>query len=564
MSSAFNLAGNWQGVSVLAGQILEAIGIQLLYKSRGFKSLFGRFISVLWGLLLLTVGFLMVFASIEGKYKDIDKAIVLPLVGSLIIIGAVGSILKMLTRLKLVRQAQIRDNWQMEWLRKCVQLTNPNLKPDSTFEFDHYSASVHLFDDVLEVCRPSVNRGVMLSSILTPFYLLGTILQRTAQFLEDLMYFIGRLVTTGKVQWKTDDIKMPFVTDIQLDFFERKQEQFAIQTHGNMIKWALHLLNSDALKEYRNSWAQCISSLHVANILSTTSYSSLLRRSMIMETPASLFGRIESINLRLVAGSWYGRRTEFLTFLSSNLRATQGEEPGVQLVWNAIICNGQIQTPSLWACGVMNTLESRWSMNVKGTESHILGNRELNHVVTSHRKWFIDVAMYCWWNMTRCAGTDQMVDELITSRFENYASVIISTAETILQREDYTGSAALVAAIGPQSHSWLMHRRRQHEYWTETQPVLPPSGNCYGVRTLVEALGVVQEGLGENRKEAYALVAASLWLTVAGKHLTLNECEQVVQLYNDPIQLQDLVASIAKAYWKQTIHITPPYSFEKP
>jgi len=556
MPNVVNVDGSWQGVSVLGGQILEAIGIQLLYKSRSVKSLFGRFISVFWGLLSLTVGFLVVLASIDG----IDKAIVLPLVGSLIIIGAIGATFKMLTRLTFVREAQIRNNWQTEWLRRCVLLTNSNLNPDSIVEFDHYSALVHIFDDVIQVCKPSVNRGLPLILILTPFYILAGILQRMAQFLEDLIHFIGSLVFVWKVQWKTQGTKMPFLTDMQLDLFENKQEAFAIQTHGNMLKWALHLFGSDARKEYRNSWVQCMSSLHVANILSTTAYSSLLRRSMLMETPASLFGRMNNINLRLVAGSWYGRKADFLTALGSNLQAVQGLEPGLQLVWNAIICNEQIQAPSLWANGVLTTLERRSAQSARGTEPDILGNRELNHVATSHKIWFIEVAMYCWWNMVRCESTDQMVEELITSKFENYASVIISTAETVLQKE-YTISAALVDAIGPRCHAWLMKRRRQQDYWIEIQPELPPSGKCYGMRTIVEALEVVQERQSDFRKEAYAVVAAGLWSTVAGNYLQDNECEQVVQLYNDPMQVQDLVVKFAKAYWNQTMRITPSYSF---
>lgn len=188
-----------------------------------------------------------------------------------------------------------------------------------------------------------------------------------------------------------------------MDIFETKQQEGAIAEFGSTIKWGMALLDRKAREAYRNTWAQCISALHVANVLGTTTYAVLIRRSMLMETPASLFGRIRRKELRYVAGSWYGRKANFLAVIATSLNKVQGEEPGLQLVWNRIIVNEQIHAPSLWAMVVLNSVERRSANRLKVTDQRVIGNRELNHVATSQEKWFIDVAMYCWWNMDRCS-----------------------------------------------------------------------------------------------------------------------------------------------------------------
>lgn len=138
-----------------------------------------------------------------------------------------------------------------------------------------------------------------------------------------------------------------------------------------------------------------------------------------------------------------------------------------------------------------------------------------------------------------------MVEELSTSKFTNYASVVISTAETIFQYEQ-TVSDLLVNSIGHQSYVWLTDAKRQREYRNEIQPHLPPDGKYYDSRNLVDALEFTQEGLSDVRQQAYAVVAASLWGNVFGTCLTSGECDYVAKTYRDAVEIQNFVTNLAK------------------
>lgn len=192
----------------VVGQVTEALGVQLLQAYGNIKSLPGRMISIFWGLLMITLGFLAVIKSLNGNYNDIDKALLVPLIGSLSILSSIGTTLKVITRFNLIRRATIRSNWQCDWLRRCVMLLNLSEDPDFSPEFNHYSAFVHLFDDVLLVTKPSVNRGVYLSVMLAPVYYIALWLQKLVQFVENVIFVVGRVILTRKFLFRMKNYKL--------------------------------------------------------------------------------------------------------------------------------------------------------------------------------------------------------------------------------------------------------------------------------------------------------------------------------------------------------------------